>query len=314
MTALICGSLAYDTIMSYDGRYSDALLPDQLHRVNVSFLVPTMRREFGGCAGNIAYTLKMLGGDPLIMATIGADGAPYLEHFAELEISTRNIRTMSSTFTGQCFVTTDVDGNQITAFHPGAMGLSHENTIASTDGRLQLAIVAPDGKEGMQQNARDCAERNIPLIFDPGQAMLLFDGEELKEMVGLAAYVAMNEYESELMMERTGWSLEDLVTQVEALIITHGERGAKIYAGNDVFDIPGAKAEAVLDPTGCGDAFRAGLMYGISKNMDWPTCGRIGSLMGAIKIAHQGGQNHKFTKSEIKAQFKAAFGYDYEAA
>ena len=309
MTCLICGSLAYDTIMTFHGKFSDAILPEQLHKVNVAFLVPGMRREFGGCAGNIAYNLKLLGGDPRIMATIGFDGEPYQERFLELDISRRHIRTIKQAFTAQAFITTDADGNQITAFHPGAMAMAHENKVEEAKENVKLAIVAPDGRDAMVQNAKDCAAQGIPFIFDPGQGLPMFSGEELIDFIDQAAYVAVNDYEAEMLTERTGLSLTEIAQRVTALIVTRGELGAEIYTGDAVLDIPCVPVENVVDPTGCGDAFRAGLMYGMTKGKDLLTSGRLGSLMGAIKIAHQGGQNHKPTRADIDAQFEKAFGY-----
>jgi len=311
MTCLICGSLAYDTIMSFHGRFSEAILPDQLHKVNVAFLVPGMRREFGGCAGNIAYNLKLLGAEPRIMATIGSDGEPYLERLAELDISRRNILTIKKSFTGQAFITTDLDSNQITAFHPGAMAFSHENKVADVGDDIKLAIVAPDGRDGMIQNAKECADLGIPFIFDPGQGLPMFSGEELLEFIDLATYVAVNDYEAEMLMSRTGLSQKDIAQRVAAFIITRGEMGAEIYSGDVGLDIPCVTVEKALDPTGCGDAFRAGLMYGIVNGMDLLTTGRLGSLMGAIKIGHQGGQSHVLKPSEIADRFKEAFGYNF---
>ncbi len=310
MTSLICGSLAFDTIMLFDGRFSEAILADQLHKVNVAFLVPSLRREFGGCAGNIAYNLKLLGGDPHIMATIGQDGAPYLERLDKLAISRRNIRVIDTSYTAQAFITTDADNNQITAFHPGAMGLSHQNKVADA-GPVKLAIVAPDGREGMLQHAKDCAVLNIPFIFDPGQGLPMFNGAELIDFIELASYVAVNDYEAELLMQRTGLGLENIAQRVSALIVTRGESGAEIYADGKRIDIPCVRVEQAIDPTGCGDAFRAGLMYGMLNDMDWPTSGRLASLMGAIKIACQGGQNHHPTHIEIADRFANAFGYRY---
>ena len=312
MTCLICGSLAYDTIMSFHGRFSEAILPDQLHKVNVAFLVPGMRREYGGCAGNIAYNLKLLGDDPRIMATIGTDGEPYLERLAELDISRRNIRTIRKSFTAQGFITTDIDSNQITAFHPGAMAMSHENRVAEAGAdEIKLAIVAPDGRDGMVQNARDCAELGIPFIFDPGQGLPMFNGEELLEFIDIATYVAVNDYEAEMLMDRTGLTQRQIAQRLAALIVTRGELGAEIYTGDVVLDIPCVPVDEVLDPTGCGDAFRAGLMHGIVNGMDLLTCGRLGSLMGAIKIGYQGGQNHKPSRTEIADRFKEAYGYSF---
>lgn len=310
MTSLICGSLAFDTIMLFGGRFSEALLADQLHKINVAFLVPEIRREFGGCAGNIAYNLKLLQGDPLIMATIGKDGGPYLERLERLQISQRCIRTIYDSYTAQAFITTDANSNQITAFHPGAMSLSHQNKVAEA-GRVKVAIIAPDGKDGMQQHARDCAELGIPFIFDPGQGLPMFSGAELIHMIELATYVAVNDYEAELLTERTGLSPEVIAERVSALIITRGEQGAEIFTEGKRIDIPCVQADKVVDPTGCGDAFRAGLLYGLTNGLDWVTTGRLASLMGAIKIAHQGGQNHAPTRGEIEERFKKAYGYRF---
>ena len=309
-TALICGSLAFDKIMQYHGRFADALLADQLHKVNVSFLVPTLRTEYGGCSANIAYNLKMLGGDPLIMATIGQDGGDYMERFARMGIATRGIRKIADAYTAQCFVTADQDNNQINAFHPGAMEHSHENNVAE-QGALRVAIIAPDGRGGMLKHARDCAGQGLPFMFDPGQQLARFNGAELTEFINQASYVACNDYEFEMLKERTGLTLEEIASRLDALIITRGENGSEIYAGGLRFDIPCVQAAAVVDPTGCGDAYRAGLLYGITNDMDWATTGRLASLMGAIKIAHQGGQNHSFTPADIADRFEAAFGYRY---
>lgn len=309
--SLICGSLAFDTIMSFGGRFSEALLADQLHKINVAFLVPGLRREFGGCAGNIAYNLKLLNGEPLIMATLGQDGGPYLERLAALGITDSCIRTIEDTYTAQAFITTDADGNQITAFHPGAMSQSHVNHVTDA-GKVSVAIVAPDGRDGMVQHAQDCAEAGIPFIFDPGQGLPMFNGEELKHFISLATYVAVNDYEGELLSERTGWSLEEIARHVSALVVTRGEQGAHIFVKGEQIDIPCVAAECIVDPTGCGDAFRAGMLYGLSNNLDWATTGRLASLMGAIKIAHQGGQNHAPTLTEIRDRFQQAFGYRFD--
>ncbi len=310
MTSLICGSIAFDTIMSFGGRFSEALLADQLHKINVAFLVPTIRREFGGCAGNIAYNLKLLGGDPLIMATVGQDSAPYMERLEQLEISTRCIQTIPSTYTAQAFITTDADSNQITAFHPGAMALSHQNRVADA-GAVKLAIVAPDGRDGMLQHAEDCIALKVPFIFDPGQGLPMFNGKELEHFIELASYVAVNDYEAELLTERTGLSLAQIAQRVSALIVTRGEQGAEIFTGGERLDIPCVSVDKVVDPTGCGDAFRAGLLYGLTNGMDWLTTGRLASLMGAIKIAHQGGQNHVVSRLEIDERFEREFGYRF---
>ena len=309
MTSLICGSLAFDTIMSSGGRFSEALLADQLHKINVAFLVPGIRREFGGCAGNIAYNLKLLNGDPLIMATIGQDSAPYVERLDRLGISRRCIRTIDNAYTAQAFITTDADSNQITAFHPGAMGVSHQIKVADA-GPVKLAIIAPDGRDGMLEHARDCAELNIPFIFDPGQGLPMFNGAELSHFIELATYVAVNDYEAELLTERTGLSLQQIADHVSALVVTRGEQGAEIYTSEGRIDIPVVAAD-VVDPTGCGDAFRAGMLFGLTRDMDWTTIGRLSSLMGAIKIASQGGQNHAPTLDEIKDRFFKAYGYRF---
>jgi adenosine kinase len=310
MTSLICGSLAFDTIMSFHGRFSEALLADQLHKINVAFLVPGIRREYGGCAGNIAYNLKLLGGDPLIMATIGQDGGPYIERLKNQGISTRCIRSFDDAYTAQAFITTDADNNQITAFHPGAMGNSHHNKINDA-GDVKLAIVAPDGRDGMIEHARDCAATKIPFIFDPGQGLPMFSGPELIDFIELATYVAVNDYEAELLTERTGLSLPEISERVSALVVTRGEQGAEIFTADGRFDIPVVRVEQVIDPTGCGDAFRAGMLFGLTRGMDWMTIGRLASLMGAIKIASQGGQNHAPTLAAIEDHFHKEFGYRF---
>jgi adenosine kinase len=307
-TTLICGSLAFDKIMQYHGRFADTLLADQLHKVNVSFLVPTLRTEYGGCAANIAYNLAMLGGDPLIMATIGQDGGDYLARFAKQGIATRAIRTIDSAYTAQCFVTADQDNNQINAFHPGAMQHSHENNAADC-GPLALAIIAPDGRDGMLKHAADLAAQGTPFMFDPGQQLPMFSGEELRDFIDKASYLAANDYEFEMLAERTGMSADQIASKLDALIVTRGELGSEIFANGERMLIPAVEADAVVDPTGCGDAYRAGLLYGIANGYDWGTTGRLASLLGAIKIAHQGGQNHSFTRESVSAKFEEAFGY-----
>ena len=308
MPTLICGSIAYDTIMVFRDRFKNHILPDQLHILNVAFLVPDMRREFGGCAGNIAYTLRMLGGDPLIMATVGDDYEPYRERLDALELSQAHIKKVTGTFTAQAFITTDLDDNQITAFHPGAMNHSHENHVRQAKG-ARLGIVAPDGREGMLQHAREYSESGIPFVFDPGQGMPMFNGEELLEFVRLADYVTVNDYEAQMLQERTGQTIEQLAKRVRAFVVTLGARGSVVYTdGAKPIEIPCVKAAQVVDPTGCGDAFRAGLLYGLASGMDWPMTGRLASLLGAIKIAHRGGQNHRFTRDEIAERYRDAFG------
>ena len=307
MHTLICGSLAYDTIMVFPDQFKKHILPEQIHILNVAFLVPEMRREFGGCAGNIAYNLKLLGGEPLIMATVGDDHAQYAARLDALGLARTHVREVAGSYTAQAFITTDLDDNQITAFHPGAMNHSHLNHVADAKSAT-LGIVAPDGRDGMQQHAREFREAGIPFIFDPGQGLPMFNGDELMAFVELADYVTVNDYEAQLLQERTGKSLETLAKQVKALIVTLGAQGSVIHAGGKTFEIPSVKPVAIVDPTGCGDAFRAGLLYGITHGMDWATTGRLASLLGSIKIAQRGGQNHAFTRTEIATQYQTHFG------
>ena len=307
MKTLICGSIAYDTIMVFGDRFKNHILPEQIHILNVAFLVPDMRREFGGCAGNIAYNLKLLGGEPLIMATIGDDSAPYMHRLKQLGLDATHVRDVPGSFTAQAFITTDLDDNQITAFHPGAMTQSHLNKV--TDARdVGLGIVSPDGRDGMLQHAREFRQAGIPFIFDPGQGLPMFDGDELLAFLKLADYCTVNDYEAKLLTERTGRSLEQLAEEVNALIVTLGGSGSEIYAQGRRIDIPAAAPESLIDPTGCGDAYRAGLLYGIANRWEWERTGRLASLMGAIKIAHRGGQNHKLSRDDIAGRYRAAFG------
>jgi len=294
--------------MVFPDRFRNHLLPDQLHILNVCFLTPEMRREYGGTAGNIGYNLRLLGDEPLIMATVGEDIDPYVARFRKLGIGTEHFRRILGQFTAQGFITTDLDNNQITNFHPGAMNYSHENHVSRSLG-ARLAIIGPDGKQGMQQHARECAQHGVPFLFDPGQGLPMFSGEELEELLRLADYVALNDYEGKLLEEKTGRKLEDIAGGVKALVYTQGARGSIIFAGGQRHDIPCVQADSVVDPTGCGDAYRAGLLYGISHGWDWPSAGKLGSVMGAIKIAHRGGQNHALPREEIQARFKRAFGY-----
>jgi adenosine kinase len=307
MRTLICGSIAYDNIMVFRGRFSEHILPQQIHILNVSFLVPELRREFGGCAGNIAYNLKLLGADPLVMATVGDDAFLYFERLERLGIAPQCVRQVRDTLTAQAFITTDLDDNQITAFHPGAMNHSHLNSI-TPDLKAKLAIVAPDGREGMLQHARELAGLGIPFMFDPGQGLPMFSGEELLGFVDQATYVAVNDYEGQLLEERTGRKLEELASGLEALVLTRGAQGSIIYANGDRFDIPCVEATRLVDPTGCGDAYRAGLLYGIAAGFDWAKTGRLASLMGSIKIASRGGQNHSVTREQIGSMFRQNFG------
>ena len=307
MSTLICGSVAYDNIMVFKDRFKDCILPDQIHILNVCFLVPDIKRVFGGCAGNIAYNLKLLGGDPLIMATIGDDAGPYLNRLDDLGLSREHVRIVPGNFTAQAFITTDLDDNQITAFHPGAMNFSHYNSV--TDAKdATLAIVAPDGRDGMLKHARDLVAKGVPFIFDPGQQLPMFSGDELLEFLDLATYACLNDYETRLLSDRTGKSLEELAARVEALIVTLGAEGSRIHAKGVIINIPCVEADAVVDPTGCGDAYRSGLLYGITNQWDWQRTGSLAAVMGAIKVAHQGCQSHTPTRDEIGERYRKAFG------
>jgi adenosine kinase len=308
MSILVTGSIAYDTIMVFPDRFRNHLLADQLHILNVCFLAPEMRREFGGTAGNIGYNLKLLDEEPLVMATVGDDIQPYLERFEALGIPTRLFTRVPGEFTAQGFITTDLDDNQITAFHPGAMNHSHKNRVTRGLG-ARLAIIAPDGKEGMLQHARECAAAAVPFVFDPGQGLPMFSGDEIGEFVRLADYVAVNDYEGKLLEEKTGRRLEALAREVKALVCTLGAKGSLILAGGKRYEVPCVRADAVVDPTGCGDAYRAGLLYGIARGWDWESTGRLGAVMGALKIARRGAQNHAATRDEVDGRFRSAFGY-----
>ena len=306
MHTLICGSIAYDNIMVFNGRFKDHILPEQLHILNVAFLVPDLRREFGGCAGNIAYNLQLLGGRPLIMATVGDDHQPYAYRLDRLGLAQQHVRHVPQTFTAQAFITTDLDDNQITAFHPGAMNHSQLNHVHDVRD-VKLGIVAPDGREGMLQHAREFHAAGIPFLFDPGQGLPMFDGAELLEFVRLADFVAVNDYEGQLLQEKTQLRLDQIAQRVRALVVTLGAKGSLIFTGGEQIEIPCVAADSVVDPTGCGDAYRAGLLYGIASGMDWQQTGRLASLLGALKIAHRGGQNHHFTRDEIASRFKQNF-------
>ena len=306
MTTLICGSLAFDNIMVFPDRFKHHILPEQIHILNVAFLVPEMRREFGGCAGNIAYNLMLLGGDATIMATVGDDALPYLDRLGKLGLSCAHVRQVPGSFTAQAFITTDLDDNQITAFHPGAMSFSHLNKVEKVGAKL--GSVAPDGREGMMQHARDFAAAGVPFIFDPGQGMPMFNGDELLDFMRLADFACFNDYEAKLLCDRTGRNLEQLAGEVKALIVTRGGEGSEIYADGRRYDIPCVEAEEILDPTGCGDAYRSGLLYGIANGYDWEKTGRLAAVMGAIKIASRGGQNHQPSREEIGERYRKAFG------
>ncbi len=310
-SALICGSLAFDTIMVFGDQFKKHILPDKVHILNVSFLVPEMRREFGGCAGNIAYNLKMLGGSPVPMATVGQDFAPYRSHFEHLGITLNHVKELNDCFTAQAFITTDLDDNQITAFHPGAMMRSHENKVRDV-ADVGFGIVGPDGYHAMLQNSKDFAEAGIPFIFDPGQAMPLFNGDELIRMIEQASFVTVNDYEANLISDRTGMTTSDIAQRVQAYIITAGAKGSIIHSKAGELVIPAARAAHVKDPTGCGDAYRAGLIYGLMNEIDMETTGRIASLMGAWKIEHLGPQNHSYTMEQFKDRFRTEFAYSID--
>jgi len=307
MSALICGSIAFDSVMVFQGRFRDHILPDRIHLLNVSFLVPSLKRNYGGCAGNIAYNLALLGGRGAPMATVGHDFAPYGEWLRERAVDLTHVRTVEHEFTAQAFITTDLDDNQITAFHPGAMSHSHLNRVPDAAGAT-LGIVAPDGRDGMLQHAAQFAEAGIPLLFDPGQGLPMFGGQELLDFIGKSTWIAVNDYEGQMLAERTGLSLRDISRRVSALIVTRGAEGSVIHADGREVLIPAVRPEAIVDPTGCGDAYRAGLIFGLQNGLDWETTGRIASLMGSIKIAHSGTQHHRFTRDEFESRFRAAFG------
>jgi adenosine kinase len=307
MSALICGSMAFDTIMVFKDRFKNHILPEKVHMLNVAFHVPEMRREFGGCAGNIAYNLKLLGGDPLPMATVGIDFGPYALWLEERGIDLRHVTVLDGTYTAQAFITTDMDDNQITAFHPGAMDGAHANQVDDAAG-VSIGMVSPDGRQGMLEHAEQFVAAGIPFIFDPGQGLPLFGGEELVNFIDQSTWVCVNDYESELLQERTGMSPHEIAERVEALIVTLGGDGSHIYTENRRIEVPPARVHDVVDPTGCGDAYRAGLLYGLMHAMDWETTGRVAALMGAIKIERHGTQNHSFDADEFRSRYLESFG------
>jgi adenosine kinase len=305
--ALICGSMAFDTIMVFQDQFKNHILPEKVHMLNVSFLVLQMRREFGGCAGNIAYNLRLLGEPGYVMATVGHDFAPYAEWMDKQGVPRDYLRRIDTEHTGQAFITTDLANNQITAFHPGAMGHSHLNKIGdATD--VALGIVSPDGRDGMIQHAEQFAAAGIPFIFDPGQGLPMFDGPDLRRFIDQATWVTVNEYEWSLMAERTGWTEQEIAGRVAALIVTKGGDGSMIYTGGREIAIPAAKPTGIVDPTGCGDAYRAGLIHGLLKGLPWEKTGRIASLIGALKIAERGTQNHSFDMDGFRQAYRTAFG------
>ncbi len=313
--ALICGSIAYDTIMGFPDRFKAHVLPEQIHILNVCFLVPELRREFGGCAGNIAYNLRLLGSRGFPMATVGQDYAPYAEWLATCGVARDYIKVIDGTHTAQAFITTDLDNNQITAFHPGAMQHAQANTIADAEAaRIAIGIVAPDGRQGMIDHARQFAAAGIPFIFDPGQGLPMFDGDELDAFIDQAKWVAVNDYEFQMLQQKTGLSVNELAARVEAPIVTRGGDGSVIHAGGRIFEIPCGRPRAIVDPTGCGDAYRAGLLHGLLRGLDWELTGRIASLMGAVKIESRGTQNHRFTRAEFEDRFAENFGVSIDPA
>lgn len=310
MSALISGSLAYDMIMRFPGDFADHILPEQIHSLSVAFMVTELRREYGGCAGNIAYTLKLLGDEALPVAAAGADFAPYAQWLDEQGIARTYILELDDIFTAQAFINTDDQGNQITAFYPGAMGRAHEQTlpkIADAD----IGIVAPDGREAMIQRAEEFAAAGVPFLFDPGQGLPMFDGSELETFMKQATWLAMNDYEAGVLREKTRLDLEEVAERVEALVVTRGAEGSIVYTDGTEIHIPAVLTDGAVDPTGCGDAYRAGLLHGLMHGYEWKTTGRIASLAGSIKVASRGTQNHRFTPDEFAARFETAFGYSY---
>jgi len=310
MKTLVTGSMAFDTIMVFEDQFKNHILPEQTHILNVCFLVPSMNRVMGGCAGNIAYTLKLLGGDPQIMATVGEDFEPYSRWLEKNELSSDTIQVIPDTFTAQAFITTDLDNNQLIAFHPGAMNFAHQNKISDAQG-VKLGIVGPDGRDAMIEHSAQFAELEIPFIFDPGQGLPMFGGEELLTFLDQATYAIVNDYESEMMLEKTGLSLSELASKVDALIVTRGGKGSEIYTNGEKIDVASAPISEAVDPTGCGDAYRAGILFGLSQGFDWKTCGQIGSLCGAIKIEQSGTQQHSFTQESFQKRYQDAFGESF---
>jgi adenosine kinase len=298
MAAVICGSLAFDTIMTFEGRFADQILPDQLHILNVSFLVPSLRRDFGGCAGNIAYSLNALGGTALPMATVGSDGSDYLERLRTLGISTEFVRQVDDSFTAQAMIMNDRDNNQITAFHPGAMQQAHITRIAARED-IRLGIVAPDGREAMLQHAEQLKAADIPFVFDPGQGLPMFDGKELAHFVDLASWVVVNDYEGKMLSQRTGWSLAEISKRVRGLVVTLAAEGCEVWTEGEREHVPGVKPTAVVEPTGCGDAWRGALLFGLEQGWPLARCAALGNRIGALKIAQRGPQNYQVDRKAL---------------
>jgi adenosine kinase len=291
MASLICGSLAFDSIMSFEGRFAEQILPDQLHILNVSFLVPALRRDFGGCAGNIAYSLKILGGTPLPMATLGTDAADYLQRLKTLDISTEFVRQVEGTYTAQAMIMTDRDNNQITAFHPGAMMQAHITKIEKRSD-IKLAIISPDGRDAMLQHAEQLKAADIPFVFDPGQGLPMFDGADLLRFIDQATWVTVNDYEGKMLSDRTGLSHAEISKRVQGLIVTLGAEGCEVWIHGEKTLVPPVKAAAVVDPTGCGDAWRGALLFGLEQGWSLAKCAALGNQVGALKIAQRGPQNY----------------------
>jgi adenosine kinase len=311
--ALICGSVAFDTILVFPDRFKAHILPDKLHILNVAFMVPEMRREFGGCAANIAHGLRLLGDEGVAMATAGDDFEPYRQRMVARGLNVDHVRVVEGTFTAQAFITTDIEDNQITAFHPGAMQYAHLNTIADAlaagaPGRIALGIIAPDGRQAMIEHAAQFVQAGIPFIFDPGQGLPMFGATELAQFIEQATWVTLNDYEWELLQQKTGMTAADIVAKVDALIVTRGAEGSVIHTRAGTLAVPAVKPRAVVDPTGCGDAYRAGLIHGLLHGLDWQTTGRTASLMGSIKIEARGPQNHEFTRAEFDRRYQDHFG------
>ena len=300
MACLVSGSLAFDTITNFPGRFADQILPDQVHILNVSFLVPTLRREYGGCAGNIAYTLKALGGEPVVLAAIGNDGQAYLARMAELGIETSSVLQVAGSYTAQAMIITDADNNQITAFHPGAMQQAHEIGLPSRQD-IRLALIGPDGRDAMLRRAADLSSAGIPFVFDPGQGLPMFDGDELRRFIAQAHWVAVNDYEGRMLCDRTGYSLAALSrSHLAGVVVTLGADGCDVWVQGECTRVPGVQADAVLDPTGCGDAFRGALLYGLEQGWPLQRCVALGNQLGALKIAHRGGQNHPVDRTALE--------------
>ena len=298
MATVICGSLAFDTIMTFEGRFADQILADQLHILNVSFLLPTLRRDFGGCAGNVAYSLNALGGRALPMATVGSDGGDYIERLRSLGISTEFVREVKDTYTAQAMIMTDLDNNQITAFHPGAMQQAHITKIQARDD-IRLGIISPDGRDAMLSHAEQFKAAGIPFVFDPGQGLPMFDGEALRHFVELADWVTVNDYEGRMLSERTGWDNAEISRRVRGLVVTLGAEGCEVWEGGQMTRVPSVKPKAVVDPTGCGDAWRGALLYGLEQGWPLERCAALGNKLGALKVAQRGPQNYEVNQAEL---------------